>query len=555
MNIMLLAMSTYPRDMGLCIADYDNSKEKYTYFSQLEPGCKHFINKLGDLNQRFDKIITLCTAETLIAPCKNEPPKTQSINYNKKEIYISDLSPYEFFKNRLLGFIRNDETCFEYENELGFDTSNLEKFTHFTDSKLYADIDELFECVKVNKDEQEITSSITEIISIINKIHTEKSEKINLYLNAQGGARKNVQIINTVLDMLQSRNYDLAEVSVIEFNNDKSSIEHRMLDVTNSYLINDLAAALNSFLQYGRGDMFVNYYKRYKIKRGIINAPEGNIINAVNEISDSIMLSDVDKFLSGLSELKNSIEVYNETEGKDKYFALIIGDIEESYKDLIESSDIIADLDILIQWCAERKLFQQALTILEAKVPFFVFRYGFLYYKNDDDTKNAFISLKKNAPSYVKYKFDHPTHYFFTQYLYLNKKELTYGIKKDKQNHNATITSLINSKYSYQFKSGDYSVNMKIYSDWFSKKDAIYADKPSDKRQGLAVMAMVTLVECYNEIQKLRNKINHGNGIRNINNASKIIENMIDFLKYIKERSLSAGIKPKGILKKEDIWR
>ena len=118
-----------------------------------------------------------------------------------------------------------------------------------------------------------------------------------------------------------------------------------------------------------------------------------------------------------------------------------------------------------------------------------------------------------------------------------------------------TKTNLINSDYSYQFYKADNNpVNMRVYSDWFSQKDVIFADSPSDEKQSLAVKAMVTLVKRYDKIQELRNKINHGNGIKDVKSASQIIGNMTEFLSEIKKRSLSAGIKLKEILKKEDIW-
>ena len=330
MNVILLAMSTFPTLMKHCIALYGKDGESYSYFSQLEPGCKHFIYELGNKGIAFDKIIVLCTEETLTAPKdtigNDGKPKTQILKYEDKTFDISQKSPYDFFKERMISYIKNDAAAFEAEEILSADTAGITRFVH---SELYSDPESLFIPVRVEKNEVEITSSIKEIIHLFDTFPRKENEKIFLYLNAQGGARKNVQIVNTVLNMLQSRKYSLSEVNVIEYNDDRNSSRHRMLDVTGSYLKNDLAAAMNAFLQYGRGDMFADYYDRYKKERGLNTAPEDSVVSSINKISDAILLCNIDDFLKGIEQLKESVKEYDlsKSDIKDPFFELIVNDI------------------------------------------------------------------------------------------------------------------------------------------------------------------------------------------------------------------------------------
>lgn len=518
MNVMLLAMSTYPYDMKRCVASYDEESENYSYFSQLEPGCKHFICKLaGEMNKGFDKIIVLCTDEALTAPKDNKNtdgkpnPKTKFIKNGENTVDISAISPYGFFKDRMISFIRNDNKAFEYEEKLGLDMIGISRFEH---PEYYADTNDLFIPVRIEKDELEITSSIRDVIRIIDEIPKKKGDRIFLYLNAQGGARKNIQIVNTVLNMLQSRKYSLAEVSVIEYNLDHNSSRYRMLDVTGSYIKNDLAAAMNAFLQYGRADMFVDYYRKYKKKRGIDQAPEDDIVEKINKISDAMLLCDIDSYLTGITDLKKSISDYekNTADSKDSFFELIVNDIQKSYRELFDSSDMIADLDVLVDWCLKRKLLQQAVTILESKTPEFVFDYGIFYVPKTNASKDGLKQLRANILPNQVYKFDHPKYYLFNKFCLLNAYKndnsgIPYNVivKSPFSNKDDWFIEMLNGTYSYGFKEKQ-AVDIELYNNL-----ARYADIGSADNVKAALARFRELIKGYRKICYIRNDLNHGN--------------------------------------------
>ena len=529
-NIMLLAMSTFPTFMKHCIASYGECGESYSYFSQLEPGCKHFIYKLGNMNIGFDKIVVLCTGETLTAPKDdkgpNSMPKTQLLRNGDKAFDISDKSPYVFFKERMISYIKNDDKAFEAEIMLGVDTEGITRFIH---SELYSDPENLFAPVRVEKDEVEITSSIKEVIHIIDSIPRKENEKIFLYLNAQGGARKNVQIVNTVLNMLQSRKYSLSEVSVIEFNPDRNSSLYRMLDVTGSYLKNDLAAAMNAFLQYGRADMFVDYYNKYKKERKISTAPEDEIVKNINNISDAMLMCDIDGFLDCIGKLKASIKEYerDNSGSKDSFFEMIVEDIKKSYRELFDSDDMIADMDVLVDWCLKRKLLQQAVTILEAKTSDFVFDYGILFSKKDEETKNKLTELRRLISLQQDYKFNHPKFYIFNKFCNMNAYRQGDGNKYkaianlDFADDDETFEKLVNGEYSFGYKEQGRSVEIRLYSDYIAGidiRDPQAVKYTKDK--------MRELVAGYRKICYIRNDLNHGN-IKSEDNAYVFIENQV----------------------------
>lgn len=239
----------------------------------------------------------------------------------------------------MLGFIKNTDTCFEYEEmiekEIGRDLS-LSGKNRFAHPELYLHDNpaQLFVKVGFGEDDREIAEAVEKIITIIDEAADGNEAKIDLYLNAHGGSRTNVQTIGTVMNMLQSRRYKLAGVNAIDFNRDMESGAYKIIDCTEAYLMTDLAVALNAFLQYGRGDMFYTYYRRYKQLRKYEKIPEDKVVKAVNNISNAISLCNADKFLNEIIALKKVIEEYIKNTGKDqkdKYFELIISDIEKSY--------------------------------------------------------------------------------------------------------------------------------------------------------------------------------------------------------------------------------
>ena len=559
MNIMLLAMSTFPPKMKHCIASYGDGRGEYSYFSQLEPGCKHFIKKLGSEGNKFDKIITLCTLETLTAPNTIKDTgrfdKTQFLECYNNKINISEISPYEFFKQRIKGFIKNDESTFAYETELGVDVSD---FVRFTESQLYTDLEDLFIDVLIEKNEIEITSSIKAVIDIIDKTAGSKKRAINLYLNAQGGARKNIQIVNTVLNMLQSRKYNLAEVSVIEFNNDRNATNYKMLDATSLYLKNDLATAMNAFLQYGRADMFNDYYKRYKADRHISNAPEDIIVDAINNISNTILLCDIDGFINGISELRDSITQYDSLpqNTKDPFFALIENDIKQSYKELFNSQDIISDLDVLVKWCLDKKHLQQALTILEAKTPFFVFKYGFIYGKKDNETKQALKSLRESKVI-ADYKFREPVYFLINTFCFnmtkrQNNLKKPYCVKKTFEPNSEETQALINEsfmlecgKHIKQNNNDDPSgILIRFYSDWFSHHEQIYGSDSNSLVKASAELK--TFVVCYRNICEFRNNTNHSNTKLDYDMLLAKVNGLNNCLISIKRAAIKNGLENKS---------
>ena len=502
MNVLLLTMSTInPKNVRLLSAYKENEghKDSYLYLSQLEPGSKYFFSKLASQNKKFDKVVVLCTDETNKAISFNLP----LTGLENRTIPYSDISSYDLYKKRVTGYILgNDENDTLFEEVYGI------KQTQFPVPHLYSsdELDVLFHCVQISFS----TSAFAENIkNIIEEISGGPDEKTDLYLDAQGGARTAVLIINTVLNMLSST-VTLKEVCTVGYQHGR--MENPLIEETESYLITGLASALNSFLEYGRGDMFCKDYKNYKIRKDSrTNNSEKYISENIQDISDSLMMCNMDLFSQNIEKLKKNIKNYknkvNSEDGifRNAFFTLAIHEIERAYGVLLtgDASDLIEQ----VRWCLDKKYYQQALTLLESHTPEFLMKCGFLYYDNDENTLDAFASVYE-----LPYDLKNDTcHFIIKNYLHnrLNKDNVNGSIFSPEICRSAEkLEDMKNGRYMF--------LPDRYFTIPVCLRSVLLENKDSDN--------FIDLINEFNDqysvICKIRNNTNHAN--KNTKNYHKI---------------------------------
>ncbi len=539
MNILLLFVSTLhiPKDKETGInrtsiysayKDAGDIRENYPYVSQLEPGSKYFFNKLAAKNQKFGRVIALCTKETLDGV---------SFSVDGTEISYEDISAYEIYRRRMTAFLKGSDI---HENKLFAEAVSKAKPdiaitpTGFCAPEMYNsdELSGLFMPVEISFDGSAFAENISNIVTAITE---QTDEHIDLYFNAQGGLRTNVQIINAVLNMLQSRSVTLKEVSAINFSS--KNRENPLIDETEHYLINDLAAALDAFLEYGRGDMFVKYYERYKRKRlasvgkgKFKGIPEQKIIDRIRDISDSIMLCNIKAFVKNIDLLRKAIDDYEiSTDAKDRFFELIVSDIKESYGELM-TEEGAKDLIAQTRWCLDKKLIQQALTLMESYAPRFMMENGFLYYQNNEDSISALSSFKtaNEEGKLVTPPEMLDTAHFVVKNFINGKLESDEGLtikNADKLKEPEELEAMKNGNYRLRLSPpgkkelSDKAIN--IGSLWLVHND---------------IKSFTVIMDKYKLLCDRRNDINHAkDNIKNPRDYKKEIDSFIEMLEKIKE--------------------
>ena len=445
-NILLLSMSTLPfspadnsyyfskRENDECIEVY-----KMTGISSLEPDSKLMIGKLAFSQERIDKIIVLCTDETLNARneekygglCAFDFYKCRMMDYTgqadklkgiTKEKYQEFLATWSKQPQKNPSELSDEEIheILEKERVSNGITAKSVKLIPFPElKKLYADAEDNF-IQAIN-----ISDGIhLHMFEVQNIIFSDPDAEVRVHYDMQGGLRDTNQFINAMLNMFRTADdFELAEAFITDF--DKNNKIHKIKDKTLDCNIYDLVAGLNEFLRYGRGKLFYRYYQQYKKFKGYKEIPEDKIVSSIKLISNDILLCDIDSFDHDVRNLHERFQIYHDQEGKDPVFSNLVSAIEKDYSGIIQENEL--DLVAAVRWCLDKELLQQALVLLEAWSPDYMVRNSILYYAENQDELDKFKEYMKtviDAKQPGQRKITEINHYFISIYVNerINKK-------------------------------------------------------------------------------------------------------------------------------------
>lgn len=366
-NVLLLAMSTLPKEKAVETYQYEEDSKNHTYkgVSQLEAGTKYYLQKLALKKEKIDKIVILSSKEAL----------------NNKEEEYDNSSAVEVYKSRVISFIKHEEVnCF------GADDKNkcLEE-SLFVGRDLYSDdVESLFTILSEQNRVELLLNAAQEIRNV--------SESINLYLDMQGGDRNAIPSISSVATLLSDLQVTIIERVSVAFNkNNKVQPIRNVMDDYNSY---DLVTAYQIFREYGSGDQLVDYFQN------VNDSNTKDVTKAIKEVSDAIRICNVSGFDEGLVNLKKSINNYKKLRKESSELGYIISQIESDYGDLLEDSNekIKKPLKYVkqIRWCLKKNYIQQAITIFESKMPTeFVWNAVCFYCDNEKEKEAVFRNFRK----------------------------------------------------------------------------------------------------------------------------------------------------------------
>ena len=218
---------------------------------------------------------------------------------------------------------------------------------------------------------------------------TEIGNGIRLFVDTQGSVRTMQLMMNSVIHILGSRGLVAEEFLAISFNS--KNLVNEIQDVTKSTLIIDLAVGMNEFLSTGRSDRLKVYFEKYRRLDVHAGTAEASIMDAINEISDAILLNQVKPFESGLDHLAQVLSGYRARGEGDQVFQTFVNDLSRDYERYHLLDPEKRSLVSEISWCRSKMLIQQAVTLLEAETPGFLFREGILYCPDPDKAIECLI--------------------------------------------------------------------------------------------------------------------------------------------------------------------
>lgn len=330
------------------------------------------------------------------------------------------------------------------------------------------------------------------LAGIVETIIGHKAGKEDLYIDMQGGSRTDGYVRNAVLSILN--NEDAHKIEIKKFVATDwagSNFVSPVVDETKRYQITDLVSGMNAFIQYGRADLIEKYVKEADIR----DERTIQLVNQMIMIDHSLSVCNIDGLISSINELKAVFNNQN-FETKDMIFSILEDGIKADYASLLDRGE--NDFAALARWAIRKNFVQQALTIIEAKMPDEFVSKGILYYSEgpeDIKKKKRVKNNIQNTAGTQSYRLKDFDHFFIKDYFMYNRKHNTYeyiddSVQKKVKFHDVSDSQ--NAMIRYLYKNG-----------WNEKNAlSVYTKMPS-------LSQAINLRDRYMHLANARNLLNH----------------------------------------------
>lgn len=470
-NILLLSMSTLNRNLKVNKYIYSASEREIYGISQLEPITKFLIT---NMNVKLEKVVIMASDDAI------KPDK----NYK--------ISACDFYLARIYNYLKDKKKQIS-EDIANFENADYSKIVVEQSKTTIKEINYSNEHsgtkYKLFGIEFVIVPMKEELISfffdVIDQIQSTDGTK--LYMDMQGGDRNAIAQMNAIVGLLEGENVEIAGRYAMGYHADQEF--NPIKEVSSNYSTYALISAMQAFKKYGRGQSLIEYFKKND------NEFVQKLLQAIKTASDSIRLCDIDGFdnaLQIISDLRPSFRTLTNTE-----IDIVYKDIVEDYGDMLLNTH--GGYLRKIEWCIKKGYIQQALTIVESKMPEYLFDKGVIIFEWDKIVK-AENGEKKDIKTWFDddiYKKDYQSlKHFAVEILFFNNwySKSHFGVVDRFDN----VEDLLNEFY-------DDRVN------WvrFNKKrpnqvTIIPSIVPSCKKYLSAFMKL----HCY--LKEQRNIVNHG---------------------------------------------
>ena len=277
--------------------------------------------------------------------------------------------------------------------------------------------------------------NISGIINAIRSIsENDKDDKLDLYIDMQGGNRTDGYVKNAVLSVFNNdKNSRIFIRKVVATEFEPRNFASAIVDETDRYKVTDLVAGMNAFIQYGRADLINTHLQKLGIKK---DSHTGKLAAAMVDIDHALSICNVTALTEAIASIR---KVFNEPTSEEsseaaEIFRVLEDGIRQDYGNLIANPEI--DYYDLTQWAFNKGFIQQAVTIIESKMPCEFVRKGIYYYDDSDNEERKknigiFKDLYSAASNNEKVYFNDIDNYFIKRYLFAKAVNKLYNNSKN----------------------------------------------------------------------------------------------------------------------------
>ncbi len=344
-------------------------------------------------------------------------------------------------------------------------------------------------------------SKIYNISGIINTIRAGTSENdsspIDLYIDMQGGSRTDGYVRNAILSILNNdsnSNISIRQVVATDF--EGSYYTSTIVDETSRYQVINLTSGMNAFIQYGRADLINSYRKSIGVPD---NSHVGKLVLSMMAIDQALSVCNITALAEAIESIRNIFDASDSSEitETNELFRVLEDGIRNDYGALVSDPEI--DYYELTKWAFQKGFIQQALTIIESKMPREFVRREICFYGDEEREQNIQILKRAYKASSQKDRvyFDDIDNYFIKRSMYLSNTD-----KSDAKNRDSESLKSKKSNSGNLKKPGDKAQQM---------RDLLRPSSPDMIKTHTicGVGNMTSVLEKYYIISDLRNKVNH----------------------------------------------
>lgn len=349
----------------------------------MEPVPQMIYRDLQESDRKIDQIFILASVNTL-NPIKDPLDVVNRSGDTSHPVMFEEDSPHSELLPSALDFFTS-----QMERFMDGNVPEYRIFAAYTEKS--ETIDESIRNSRALTISESIVETLHEMLSALRQLH-----KPHLYVDIHGGLRLQQQILSGVMSLLSIEGLEInpSDVYSVEFN--QAERKGFIVCADDSIRINNFVSGLNELTQYGRIGSLREYFSESKTEE------VSNILDTLESISTDIQFCNVSQFEEDIQHLPNCIRAIEENKNAGTLLSLFMDDIRNTFRTLLTGETTTAIDEIV--WCIGKGFYQQALSLIEAKMPEYLFRHHIIGCDSDtleviNSNGQEYNSSEQNAVS------------------------------------------------------------------------------------------------------------------------------------------------------------
>lgn len=245
-------------------------------------------------------------------------------------------------------------------------------------------------------------------------VEASREQNAEIYIDIHGGPRATQQLLVNLLSILGEEGVAINPDNILTVDGKAAPITR----AGESYRVNDFVSGIHEFVNYGRMQSLNRFYD----SDAVDSSKSERLRRTMQSLSSAIQVCDMSRFDGLLTDLATELTQFksDKKENKSDYLYPFLDLIVQGYAPLIywngERYEAMNDAVAEIKWCRAKGLYQQMLTLCEARIPLYLRDHNVLDFADAVHDGRFSIREGENEKSNGDEQFLDAFNYFVTHY-------------------------------------------------------------------------------------------------------------------------------------------